>query len=588
MDKHYICRRMFFQVLRPSLISALALAFANMADAVVVGNRLGESGLAAIGVVTPVYMIYNVVGLAFSTGGCVTHSRLTADGKDEEALAHFKLMATWLLGLSVVFGAAGNLLLRPLLALLGADASYPELYRLCAQYAGPLILGAPVFVMHFLIYDFVRCDNGAYYATLGFSVGCLMDLTLNILFVLVWGQGVTGSICATLISQTISILIMSIHFFRGEGILTRKRLRDARFSDSSGRLMRRSLSIGISTSARYIFQFLFLIMGNRLLLQAGGRGLINGEIYVAIFDLVMNVSYLLYGLYQAASDTMQPLAATFSAEHDWGDLHYLLLLALRWGLIIGITAGMLLAVLNEPVAKLFGVTESDSLAVSARAIPIFCLSAPFAGVSIILTGFFQSVGKERLASFATLSRTLLFLLPTTFMAGLFFPFEFWWLFVISEVGSLLVLGAVAWHSVRTVRDDTPVFRASLDPEHRELDGVLRDVTAFCEAQEIPERQKALVELAVEELCLVTQAQAFTGRPDEYIRLTVARENNGDFILHIRDSAPYFNPLDMRMGKIRDGEKEELLDSIGVMMVRKQAKEFHYRNYQGFNVMTLVL
>ena len=78
MDKHYICRRMFLQVLRPSLIAALAMALANMADAVVVGNRLGENGLAAIGVVTPLYMIYDVAGFAFSTGGCVTHSRLTA------------------------------------------------------------------------------------------------------------------------------------------------------------------------------------------------------------------------------------------------------------------------------------------------------------------------------------------------------------------------------------------------------------------------------------------------------------------------------------------------------------------------------
>ena len=588
MDKHYICRRMFFQVLRPSLIAALALAFANMADAVVVGNRMGESGLAAIGVVTPVYMIYNVVGLAFSTGGCVTYSRLTAGGKDEEALALFKLMAIWLLGLSVVFGVLGNLLLRPLLALLGADASYPELLELCAQYAGPLILGAPVFVMNFLIYDFVRCDNGAYYATLGFSVGCLMDLALNILFVLVLGLGVTGSIFATVISQTVSVAIMSIHFFRGRGILTQKRLRAARLSADSGRFVRRSLRIGISSSARYVFQFLFLIMGNRLLLQAGERGLIDGEIYVAVFDLVMNVSYLVYGLYQAASDTMQPLAATFSAEHDWDDLHYLLILALRWGLIVGIAVGTLLVVLNVPVAKLFGITERESLIVSGRAIPTFCLSAPFAGVSFILTGFFQSVGKEKLASFATVSRTLIFLLPTTFMSGLFFPFEVWWLFVISEVGSLLVLSAVSWRSARTVKDDTPVFHASLDPEHRELDGILQGVTAFCEEQEIPERQKALIELAVEELCLVTQEQAFTGRPDEYIRLTVAKENNGDYILHIRDSAPYFNPLDMRMGKIRAGEKEDLLDSLGVMMVRKQAKDFHYRNYQGFNVMTLVL
>ena len=93
-NNHYICRRMFFQVLWPSLISAAALSAANMADAVALGNRMGESGLAAIGIVTPLYMIYNVVGLAISTGGGVTHSGLTAEGKEEEALAHDLFLLT--------------------------------------------------------------------------------------------------------------------------------------------------------------------------------------------------------------------------------------------------------------------------------------------------------------------------------------------------------------------------------------------------------------------------------------------------------------------------------------------------------------
>ncbi len=588
MDKHYICRRMFLQVLRPSLIAAMALAVANMADAVVVGNRMGESGLAAIGVVTPLYMVYNVVGFAFSTGGCVTHSRLTAEGKDEEALAHFKLMALWLLGLSVAFGVLGNLLLRPILALLGADDPSTELYMLCRQYAGPLILAAPVFVINFFIYDFIRCDDGAFYATLGFSVGCLLDLLLNILFVLGLGWGVAGSIRATIISQIFSVGIMSIHFFRGKGILSRTRLKAAALCADSAQLALHSLRIGISSSARYVFQFLFLMMGNRLLLEAGRRGVINGEIYVAIFDLVMNVSYLAYGLYQAFSDTMQPLAATFSAEHDWDDLQYLIWLALQWGLTVGVLTGGLLCVLNQPISRLFGVTDPESLAVSARALPIFCLSTPFAGITIILTGFFQSVGKEKLATLATIFRTLLFLLPTTFMAGIFFPLDFWWIFVISEVGSLAVLLIVARRDMGKPKDDTPVFSALMDPEHRELDGVLQGVMAFCEAQETPPKQAALIELAVEELCLVTQEQAFTGKPDEYIRLTVSKEKDGNYVMHIRNSAPYFNPLDMRMGKMSNDMQEDLLASLGVMMVRKRAKDFHYRNYQGFNVMTLVL
>ena len=82
------------------------------------------------------------------------------------------------------------------------------------------------------------------------------------------------------------------------------------------------------------------------------------------------------------------------------------------------------------------------------------------------------------------------------------------------------------------------------------------------------------------------AQAFSGKPGEYIRVTLAQEKGPRYVLHIRNSAPYFNPLDMRMEKARDDMTSEVMDSIGVMMVQKKAKSLSYRNYQGYNVMTV--
>ena len=536
---------MFFQVLWPSLISAVALSAANMADAVTVGNRMGESGLAAIGMVTPLYMLYNVMGLGFSAGGGVTHSRLAAAGREDDALAHFRYLAVWLLAASLGLALMGNLLMQPLLSLLGANKAQSALRVLCEEYARPIVSAAPIFLLNFLLYDLVRCDNGAELATLGFSVGCVVDLLLNILFVLVLGWGVPGSAWATVIAQMTSVAIMSTHFFRGKGILHVKRLQSAPGNAEMASEAGRSLRIGFSTSARYVFQFLFLMLGNRLLLQAGARGVINGEIYVAVFDVVMNVSYLAYGIYQAFSDTMQPLASTFSAEHDRASLRYLLVLAIQYGLIVGMVISALICLNARPVSLLFGLKDKEALAVSMQAITV-------------------RAGKEYniICDRAELG------------------------------GSLCALIAEARINARRNEAQkgrkTPVFSATMDQDNRELGKVLEGVAAFCEREEIPMKQAMLIELAVEELCVVTQEKAFTGKPDEYICLTLAKEQNGDYVLHIRNSAPYFNPLDMRMGRLNAQSQEELLDSVGVMLVRKRAKDFHYRNYQGFNVMTVTI
>ena len=581
---------MFYRVLWPALISAVALAVADIADALVVGARVGERGLAAIGIVTPVYMIYNLIGYGFSTGGCVTHGKLTSAARNYDALCHFRTLAAWLLGISAVIAVGGNLLMMPLLSMLGVDGSRPELLALCEAYARPMIAAAPVFMLNFILYDFVRCDDGVRLASLGFSLGCAADLALNIVLVLILDMGVLGSIIATVAAQAISVIVMSIHLFTGRGVL---RLMAIMRAVADPKEIRKevfsSLTIGFSTSIRYVFQFLFLPLGNRLLLRAGDLGIIDGDLYVAVFDVVMNVSYVSSSVFQASSETMQPLASVFSEEHDRDSLKCVLRLALGWGLALGAALAGLLALFAGPVSSFFGVTENASQAVSVPAIRIFCLSAPMGGCLIILMGFYQSVGESKLSSLITLMRSALFLLPIAFVFGMFYPAGFWWLFPACEAASLLLLGMVTHFRRKIVRDaDIPVFSAVMDNGDHELQRVMEGIERFCEEQEFPMKKAMQLQLAAEELCLVTLEKAFTGKPEEYIQVTLCEEKNGDFSLRIRNSAPYFNPLDMKMGRLQQDAKEEFLDSIGVMMVKKQAKALYYRNYEGFFVVLAIL
>ena len=581
---------MFYRVLWPALISAVALAVADTADALVVGARVGEKGLAAIGIVTPVYMIYNLIGYGFSTGGCVTHGKLTSAARNYDALCHFRIMAVWLLGISAVIAIGGNLLMGPLLSLLGVDGSRPELLGLCEEYARPMITAAPVFMLNFILYDFVRCDDGVRLASLGFSLGCAADLGLNVLLVLILGMGVKGSIIATVAAQALSVTVLSIHLFNSRGVL---RLKDILRAVGDRKEIRKevisSLIIGFSTSIRYVFQFMFLPLGNRLLLRAGDLGLIDGDLYVAVFDVVMNVSYVSASVFQASSETMQPLASVFSEEHDRDSLKCVLRLALVWGLALGSALAGLLALFAGSVSSFFGVTEAASQAVSNPAIRIFCLSAPMGGSLIILMGYYQSVGESRLSRLITLMRSALFLLPIAFVFGMFFPEGFWWLFPASEAASLLILAAAArFRRESTKGADIPVFSAVMDNGDHELQRVLEGLERFCEEQEYPMKKAMQIQLATEELCLVTLEKAFTGKPEEYIQVTMCEEANGDYYLRIRNSAPYFNPLDMKMGRIQQDAKEDFMDSIGVMMVKKQAKALYYRNYEGFNVVLAIL
>ncbi len=582
-------RKMFLRMFPPSLISGLTLALANIADALVVGNRIGEAGLATIGLATPVYFVFNLLGIGYASGGGITHARLTAAEDRERALAHCRRLSAELLLTGVAIAVLGNLLTGALLTGLGAGTDVPLLRDLCRSYVQPLITATPLFFLNFLLYFFVLSDDNPGLASLGMSAGSILDLALNILFVLVMKKGVQGAVYATIIAQAGSVLILSVHLFSGrKGILRLKAILSVRTDRQKIRhACRDSLKTGFSSSMSYLFQFLFLLIGNHLLLAAGMKGTMDGELAVAVFDLVMSCSFVAISVYQAASEAMQPLAATFAAEHDRQSLRYLLKITVTVGLVSGLALAGAAALFAGPISSAFGLSGKTEQELAVRAVRIFLLSTPFSGVLKILISYDQSTGRIRTAAVGSFLRNAAFLLPVTLVLGIFLPSGFWWVFLITEVLSLAVLLPVRdYRRKKTAGRGVPVMSMTMTNDNRELGIVMEAVEKFCGENEVPAGTAMQLQLAVEELCAVTIAQAFSGKPEEYIRVTLAKERDSRYVLHIRNSAPYFNPLDMKMEKARTDMTAEVMDSIGVMMVQKKAKNLSYRNYQGYNVMTV--
>ena len=57
----------------PAMLSSLGWALSDMADAVVVGQRLGAVGLAAISLILPVYMVNCMFAHGLGLGGSVRY-----------------------------------------------------------------------------------------------------------------------------------------------------------------------------------------------------------------------------------------------------------------------------------------------------------------------------------------------------------------------------------------------------------------------------------------------------------------------------------------------------------------------------------
>ena len=128
-------RRMFYRFLVPSLATSFFLSLSNIVDSLVIGQRMQESGLAAVSLALPIFMVYNVLDIALSTGGAMTYAQLLGVGEPKKARANFTQVTVTALLMRLPFVLLG-LLGTPLVTrLLGASPEQREVYQYTQEYA---------------------------------------------------------------------------------------------------------------------------------------------------------------------------------------------------------------------------------------------------------------------------------------------------------------------------------------------------------------------------------------------------------------------------------------------------------------------
>ena len=560
---------MFRRLLWPTLISAFGLALGDIADALFVGIRIGKVGLATMSLVAPVYMIYNVLDIGIAVGSSVHYTRALGKGKAKQGINIFSQMLMFATAVSVLIAAAGLLLMPYILRVLGAGDEGSELWNYTKEYLQIMFLGAPLTFVYFLLYYCVRCDDNEKLASVGYVTGYLTDIVGSALFVLVFKMDVRGAIIATVLGKAVGICIFLLHFTRKWAILR------FRPSKPDVKLIFSVLKTGMSSSFGYIGQFAALLIVNNILMRLGG------ESALAQMNIVQNVSYIALAIYTALGDTVQPLCGTFFAEHNKDAIKRVMVLAIVVGSVFGGVTAALFAIFAPSVCSAFGLT-GDAASGGAFAVRMFCLSVIPAGLSIVWSSCFQSIGREKAVFFINQLRKFACFILFALILSAFDLKWFWLVFLAAELCALAVWAPICKKKKRSVSD--VVFTYLLDTNSTDISELTGKTEAFCEENGATPKQIYYVTVCVEEVCQAIIENAFTQNGDEYIQLTICIEKDGTTVLHMRDNAVNFNPFAMKTG--RDYEDEDNLASLGIQIVKAKSKLFFYRRYAGFNTLTV--
>jgi hypothetical protein len=304
----------------------------------------------------------------------------------------------------------------------------------------------------------------------------------------------------------------------------------------------------------------------------------NGENGVAIYDVVVNVVALVFAFIEATIMAFTPLCATFAGECNERNVKSCFRTSVLTGVATTTLATLTLVIFAEPFCRFVGLDGSIAID-GAYALRLVTMSYILACINCIVVTFYQTVGKEKISFLITIMRELIILLGCGAIAFFVNREAFWYVYLAAEAGSLVLIlifafvQKVVMHKGIVDFNGKTVFSESFNGSCEKISDICERMQEFMETHDIAMKQAIMITLAVDETCRIIAGQS----GDLKLQITLVLEDDS-CIVHLRDNASKFNPMDI------DEDSDE---ALGLKIVRKKAKEYYYRQFVGFNTLTLL-
>ena len=381
----------------PAIIGMTLTSLYNIIDSIFIGHGVGALAISGLAITFPLMNLLVAFCTLVGVGGA-TLSSIRLGQKDKKGAEDILGNVAILCVINAIFyGGLAFIFLEPILFFFGAsEATLPY----ARDFMQVILLGSPISYVMIGLNNIMRATGYPKKAMLSsmLTVGCNIILAPIFIFVLNWG--IRGAALATICSQFIGMLWVLYHFYSPKTYI--------RFQRHSMRLKQHIIAnifaIGMSPFVMNVCACCIVIFINNRLLNYGG------DMAIGAFGILNRIQMLFVMIVKGITMGMQPITG-----YNYGAQHFD---RVKRTLKLGITAGCIITTLGFIIGELFpGIfvgmfTDNHELTDEATlALRIGILSFPVVGAQIVITQFFQSIGKARISIFLSLSRQLLFLLP---------------------------------------------------------------------------------------------------------------------------------------------------------------------------------
>lgn len=194
----------------PIMLGSLFQNLYNLVDMSIAGYTLGDHALAAIAASHALVSLTNATSMGFNIGNTILISQAFGAGNMTGARKSFAGALELCLGLVIVFTTALALLTDPLLRLVRTPA---DLFVDARKYIIVIFLGLCASLIYNLYANVFRALGNSRVPLVFLIISSLLNIGLDLLFIVPLGMGVMGAALATVVSQAIAAICSGIYFY---------------------------------------------------------------------------------------------------------------------------------------------------------------------------------------------------------------------------------------------------------------------------------------------------------------------------------------------------------------------------------------
>ena len=566
-------------------------------DTFFAGFLLKEEGVAAIGLINPLDVGINGIGLMIPAGAAVVSAHALGKKDVQGFRKIFSLSIMWALLISIVLCLIVYFCAEPyanFFCQIG-DTNSPEIAGYVVDYLRIYAFSFPIAYMLQAFVAISRIDANPYLSL----IACFAMPIANIVFKFVFlnmNLGMTGIALATLLSLVVAAIIVATHFFSKNNNFS--------FVLPKGQILSRFFHIakfGVSELNSELSCFGFGFVANLLLaIYVGPDGLVA-------FALLQSITKICGSIHFGINQSGSYLSALMYGEEDRVGLRQSLTLSISGSFAVTLCVAILVLIFPEQIVQFFFVDDPEASQMAIKAICIYAMVMPLNSIIDAFAYYFNSVERVLYANIICnwqyFTSSLIFMLiacPTLPQAEA--GMGVWASCVFSGITSLiLVAGIIIFANKRMNAERGYVLQGFMNnlllcPVSFALDWLYSvqfkaihnmddaiKISKNCHnvlvLEQYDKRKSYIFALAIEEMARNTLANGFPdNRKNKCIEVKVVLRAHKKVMLMFRDNAINFNPL-----KFEAKDKDDFTD-VGIKMIKNLVSNIRYSDALEINSM----